>query len=127
MIRNRVKLFNQGTHLLIISIVLLLTSCSSYVNLNLSDVNKYDKKGEKDGVWIENDTNSIQISNYKKGHKEGKSKTIYKDGSYGLLNYKEDLKNGVIRYYNSEGTLCNELLYRNDTIIQQKRYCSVVW
>ena len=66
---------------ILIFIIFLLTSCS------LTNINR-TKKGLKQGVWIENDINSIiKITKYKKGKITGKRIYIYPNGRKTIYYY----------------------------------------
>ena len=65
-----------------IIIIFFLTSCS-FRNIN------YTKDNKKQGIWIENDKDSIiKITKYRKGKIKGKRIYLYPDGSKEIYYYR---------------------------------------
>ena len=114
----------------IIICLFVLTETSCYP-LNVSFNSNYDiknKQGLKTGLWLEPiDSNSVIISRYKLGKRQGKAKIVYTNGSYSTLYYKNNVKNGIQKYYTQNGVLCLLIMYENNQIKYEKHYCGPTW
>lgn len=114
--------------LLSVLLIIMFFSCSLNENIisRRHSVNKEaDINGHKMkvGLWIENvDSNAIQIVSYKNGLKQGKFKTVYPGGAYAIGEYKDDLKNGPVKYYGTDGLFYMQEVYKADKKVQTNMY-----
>lgn len=77
-----------------IAIVALLISVLSFSQQTVRDCNKYDKNGNKTGLWITQDRYRKTFVNYKNGKKDGVSYTL--DTDDGTLDYFTRYSNGKL-------------------------------
>ena len=117
----------QKVRLSLIGVVLtLLFSCSLQEKLikpgvKLNREMEVNGKKIKTGLWIENkDSGWVQIANYVNGSKQGKVKTLRQDGFYSIAEYKNDLPDGVTKYYDKDGIVFREETYETGKRVRDK-------
>ena len=81
--------------------------------------------GKKDGKWLYHDILNpellIREEFYKNGKPEGKWITRYKYGSVeSIKNYKDGLKNGLIKYMKPDGEVIYEAIFKHDKLVKLK-------
>lgn len=99
-----------------------ISSCSQRICVN-NVINQVDKKGLKQGTWIENDTlGRITILQYENGKKNGEIKIFHPNGRLAAKGkYKEEKKRGRWISYSEEGRVIRDINYKNDTINKLKK------
>lgn len=106
-------------------------ACSPYPRLTHQHLNKFIVKNSdtlKTGRWVEYvNEQTIRISKYKHGKKNGKSQLITNYGGICYVRYKNDKHHGWSRCYSSDGSLCSERLYKNGENVRAKEICGPKW
>jgi len=103
-------------------IVLFFSSCTNYMKISYSDINRFEN-GKKEGTWIlSNDTTgSITISNYSNGELHGTFIDYHNNGIVavrGQYHYGE--KNGEWSYYMGDGGRVAYQKFRKGKLIKAK-------
>lgn len=74
------------------------------------------------GVWVEKDSASVHIVNYRNGMQHGRSYTIFSNNNYVIGRYKSDKKEGWFRGFDKAGNLLYKYRCKSDSVIQWVNY-----
>ena len=109
---------NDKLAFLFVLIVIISISC----NVGNQRINIFNKKGEKNGVWVQKDDslNSCTVCTYKSNKLNGKYTVFYPDGKIAKKGkYKQGKKHGKFYFYTRTGILKNIILYKEDSLINR--------